>query len=176
MCMLNDVFQNSDKHIICTAHALARIHADIHILQNNLNVCAIDWMVSWMDDSVVDWIIDTNVNSRLEMSRLEIIDADTQDRFVYWLKDWRNGWLSGSHRGWPLTEWSIQWLTQWLTEWMAGWVSEGLRGLLSGWLSGWLSHRLSGQLSSWLSGRLSDWVRGRLGGRLSGQVSDWLNG
>ena len=31
-------------------------------------------------------MVDFDVSSRLELSRLEIIDADTQDRFVYLLK------------------------------------------------------------------------------------------
>ena len=44
----------------------------------NVDVCAIGWVVRWVVDSIVKWMVDFDVSSRLELWRLEIIDADTQ--------------------------------------------------------------------------------------------------
>ena len=44
-----------------------------------------------MVDPNVDGMVDFDVSSRLEVPRLEIIDADTQDRFVYLFKNSSNG-------------------------------------------------------------------------------------
>ena len=49
-----------------------------HDREINLDVCTINWMVSWLIDSVVDWMVNFDVSNRLELSRLEIIHADTQ--------------------------------------------------------------------------------------------------
>ena len=69
-----------------------------HDREINDDVYTIDWMVSSMVYAVVDSMVDFDVNSRLELWKLEIIDAHTQARFVYRFKKLSNGWRRGRLR------------------------------------------------------------------------------
>ena len=73
-----------------------------HDREMNLDVCTINWMVSWMIDSVVDWMVNVDVSNGLELSKLEIIHADTQVALSIDLKidpmvdaeiDWEVDWM-----------------------------------------------------------------------------------
>ena len=72
---------------------------------------------------MVDFDVSSKLEvSRLEVSRLESIDADTQDRIVYWFKNCSNGWCRSRLRGW---------LNGWLNHLLNGLLNDGLRGRLN---------------------------------------------
>ena len=72
----------SDKRpdtIVLVAVAV-RCNVGSNAVRNTFSAQPALWITFWGDDL---FGIDFDVSSRLEVSRLEIIDADTQDRFVY---------------------------------------------------------------------------------------------
>ena len=103
---------------ICLSHQQRMPH-DREI---NVDVCTIDWMVSSMVYAVVDSMVDFDVNSRLELWKLEIIDAHTQARFVYRFKNLSNGWRRGRLRGG---------LNGWLNGSISNLLNDGLKGRLN---------------------------------------------
>ena len=116
----------------------------------NFAVCAIDWMVSCVVHSSVDWMVHFGGNNKLEVPRLGIIELRCQQQnenvkighhccrqpgFVCLANNecpTTVKWISMSAR---FIEWSAEWLTQMLMEWLtsmsaADWKCQDWKSLM----------------------------------------------